>query len=102
MSERRSRDRGARVERAVVNALKAEGFPAVRVPLSGAAGGRFGGDIIVPVRGRDLCGEVKARAGGFRQLYGWLEGCDLLVLKADTQPPLVVLRLDLAVVIMGR
>jgi hypothetical protein len=32
---------GARVERGIVRALQAEGFAATRVPLSGAAGGRF-------------------------------------------------------------
>src|SRR4051812_19739032 len=44
MSGRRSRDKGARVERAIVNALQTGGFAAERVPLSGAAGGRYSGD----------------------------------------------------------
>jgi Holliday junction resolvase len=39
MSGRRSRAKGARTERGVVNALKASGIAAVRVPLSGAFGG---------------------------------------------------------------
>lgn len=70
MSGRRSRDKGARVERAIVNALQAGGFAAERVPLSGAAGGRYSGDIVLPLQGRDLCLEAKARAEGFRELYG--------------------------------
>jgi hypothetical protein len=41
MSGRRSRDKGARVERAIVHALQAGGFAAERVPLSGAVGGRY-------------------------------------------------------------
>ena len=53
MSGRRSRDKGARVERAIVNALQAGGFAAERVPLSGAAGGRYSGDIVLPLSGRD-------------------------------------------------
>jgi hypothetical protein len=46
--------------------------------------------------GRDLCFEVKARADGFRELYSWLDGRDVLIVKADRQEPLVVVRLSLA------
>ena len=38
MSGRRSRGKGARTERSIVNALKANGIAAARVPLSGAVG----------------------------------------------------------------
>jgi Holliday junction resolvase len=96
MSGRRSRNKGVRAERAIVNALKASGIAAVRVPLSGAVGGRFAGDIILPLMGRDLCVEVKCRSQGFRELYAWLEGRDVLIVKADGQKPLVVLRMPLA------
>ena len=96
MSGRRSRSKGARTERSIVNALRASGIAAVRVPLSGAAGGRFAGDILLPVMGRDLCVEVKARAAGFRELYSWLTNRDVLIVKADRQEPLVVLPLSLA------
>ena len=64
--------------------------------LSGAVGGRFAGDIVLPLLGRDLCVEVKARADGFRELYSWLDQRDVLVVKADRQEPLVVVRLSLA------
>ncbi len=37
MSGRHSRDKGGRTERAIVNALRASGIAAVRVPLSGAS-----------------------------------------------------------------
>jgi Holliday junction resolvase len=97
MSGRRSRAKGIRAERSIVNALKASGMAAVRVPLSGAVGGRFAGDIVLPLMGRDLCVEVKARADGFRELYSWLEGRDVLVFKADRQEPLVVVSLGLAI-----
>ena len=96
MSGRRSRNKGARTERAIVQALQAKGYAAARVPLSGAAGGRFAGDVVVPVQGRDLTAEVKARSDGFRELYGWLQGRDVLIVKADRQEPLVVVRLSLA------
>jgi Holliday junction resolvase len=83
MSGRRSRKKGARTERSIVNALQVSGMAAVRVPLSGAAGGRFAGDVILPLLGRDLRVEVKARADGFRELYSWLTGPDVLIVKAD-------------------
>jgi Holliday junction resolvase len=92
MSGRRSRNKGARTERSIVNALQAKGIAAVRVPLSGAVGGRFAGDVVLPLMGRDLCIEVKARADGFRELYCWLHQRDVLIVKADRQEPLVVLR----------
>ena len=40
--------------------------------------------------------EVKCRAAGFGQLYGWRDGRDVLVVKADYQVPLVIVRLPLA------
>jgi Holliday junction resolvase len=43
MSGRRSRNKGARVERAIVARLQKLGLDAQRVPLSGSAGGLFGG-----------------------------------------------------------
>ena len=94
MSGRRSRRKGARTERSIVNALQAKGIAAVR--LSGAVGGRFAGDIVLLLMGRDLCVEVKARADGFRELYCWLNGRDVLVVKADRKEPLVIVRLSLA------
>jgi Holliday junction resolvase len=96
MSGRRSLTKGARTERSIVNALKANGIAAVRVPLSGAVGGRFAGDIVLPLLGRDLCVEVKSRADGFRELYCWLNQRDVLIVKADRQEPLAVMRLSLA------
>jgi hypothetical protein len=93
---RAPRRKGNRLERALVRVLQAHGLAAERVPLSGAVGGRFGGDMVIPMMGRDLCVEVKARAGGFRELYSWLAERDLLIVKADRQEPLVVLRLSLA------
>src|SRR5215510_7596892 len=91
-----SRDKGNRAERAIVKFLQDRGFAAERVPLSGAAGGSYVGDITVPLLGVDRCVEVKARANGFRQLYDWLEGRDLLIIRADRSDPLVVIPLTLA------
>ncbi|MGJ0502298.1 MAG: hypothetical protein ACR65X_00860 [Methylocystis sp.] len=66
------------------------------VPLSGSAGGSYVGDLTIPVLGVDHVVEVKARANHFRELYAWLESRDLLIIKADRKPPLVLVPLDLA------
>jgi hypothetical protein len=76
--------------------LQDAGFAAERVPLSGAARGRFGGDVSLPLLGIDRRVEVKARAHGFAQLYSWLGDHDFLIVRADRSEPLVVLRLKLA------
>jgi Holliday junction resolvase len=99
---RAPRRKGNRLERALVRVLQAHGFAAERVPLSGAVGGRFGGDVVITTMGRDLCVEVKARAAGFRELYSWLNERDVLIVKADRQEPLVVLRPSLAAQIAKR
>ena len=39
---------------------------------------------------------MKVRADGFRELYSWLSGRDVLIAKADRLEPLVVLRMSLA------
>jgi Holliday junction resolvase len=94
--DRASRQKGNRAERAIVRLLQEYGFAAERVPLSGAARGRFGGDVSVPFLGVDRRCEVKARSDGFRQLYAWLEGHDFLIVRADRAEPLMVLPLKFA------
>jgi hypothetical protein len=86
MSGCRSRDKGARTERAIAKVLRANGSRAYQP----------GHDIVLSLSGRDLCVEVKARADGFRDLYNWLVGRDVLIVKADHKEPLVVLRMSLA------
>jgi hypothetical protein len=93
---RGARDKGNRLERALVHALQNAGFAAERVPLSGAARGRFGGDLSVPLLGIDRSVEVKARANGFRRLYDWLGDHDFLIVRADHSEPLVVIPFRLA------
>jgi AAA domain len=93
---RASRQKGNRTDRAVVRLLQDHGLAAERVPLSGAARGRFGGDVSVPALGRDLRGDVKCRGDGFNRLYDWLESHDFLVLRADRKSLLVVARIELA------
>jgi hypothetical protein len=90
---RRSREKGNRTERALVRFFQDRGFGAERVPLSGAAGGSYLGDLTVPLLGADRLVEVKARADGFRELYRWLADRDILIVKADRREPLVVIPL---------
>jgi Holliday junction resolvase len=91
------RQKGDRAERHLVALLQAAGFAAERIPLSGAAGGRFSGDVPMPLLGVDRRLEVKVRGDGFRKLYRWLEDADLLVVKGDRRELLVVIPFRLAV-----
>ena len=88
--------KGKRVERELVELHRDLGIEAQRVPRSGAAGGAFAGDVHLHLFGGDvepLVGEVKARASGegFKTLARWLDGADILFLRADRQPPMVCL-----------
>lgn len=101
MSGRRSRNKGNRRERELVEVIKDCGYEAERVPLSGAAGGSFGGDVIANFGGDDWKLECKARAEGWKQLYSWLDGVDAVALKADRKEWLVVMPLWQWLELMG-
>ena len=94
---RRSRDKGNRSERELVERHKALGVHAERYPLSGASRFRGSGhDIDLYIFGRDeapAVAECKARksGGGFTTLERWLGDFDLLVLRRDRADPLVLL-----------
>jgi hypothetical protein len=62
-----------------------------RVPLSGSAGGPFGGDVVLANGWKVQC---KARADGCRTLYRELEAGDVLAVGADRRRGLVVLSLE--------
>lgn len=85
---KKSRTKGGRLEREVVNRCKDLGLDAHRVPLSGAVAG-YKGDVIVD----DLRCEVKGRGQGqgFKTLERWLGDFDVLFLRRDRQEPLIVL-----------
>lgn len=88
-----SRDKGNRVERSIVNACLDANIQAERVPLSGASGGSYTGDMILCDKFR--C-EIKARkdGSGFKLLYKWKAGNDILIVKQDRSSPLFIMDLD--------
>jgi hypothetical protein len=94
---RRSRDKGNRVERQIIEGHKQLGIHAERYPLSGATRFRGSGhDVDLYIFGKDeapAVAEVKSRASGegFTTLERWLGEYDLLVLRRDRADPLVVL-----------
>lgn len=93
MPGKSARDKGTRREREIRKRMEKAGIPAVKVPLSGGAGGEFGGDLWADIAGRRRRVEVKARAGaeGWKTLKTWLTGSDLLVLVEDRAEPLVLM-----------
>jgi hypothetical protein len=86
--------KGSGFEREVVEALKAAGLSAWRVPLSGAMA-EYKGDVIVEIDslGYEFRIECKRRKAGFKTLYGWLGDNDFLVFRDDKCEPLLVMRL---------
>tara|TARA_B100000029_G_scaffold180519_1_gene178291 strand:- start:302 stop:898 length:597 start_codon:yes stop_codon:yes gene_type:complete len=87
--------KGTRVENEIVKLFKAEGFNAVRQPLSGAIQD-FPHDVQVKDLYEGTNIEVKARKSGegFTQLDKWKGSADLLILKRDFQKPMVYLTWD--------
>ncbi len=98
---KKSRDKGLRFERELVNLMQSYGRAAERVPLSGAAGGRYSADVSCPVLGSDWKIEAKCRADGFAQVYKYLGLNDALIIKSDRRRPLVVLDLRRALAILN-
>jgi Holliday junction resolvase len=86
--------KGTRVERELVHLLCEIGLPCARVPLSGAIGGAWSGDIELELLDRTVKVEVKARRE-FRTLQQWLAKAELLLLKVDRAAPLVVMPINL-------
>lgn len=89
---RSERRKGADAEREFARLIGGE-----RVPLSGAAGGSYTGDVI----GLGLRWECKRRRNGFKQLYDWLDGADALAVRADRRPWLVVMPLERLLELIG-
>lgn len=80
MGGKMSRDKGSRVERALRDVFRSQGFQSDRVPLSGASQG-YKGDVRFTKDDKVYHAEVKARKDSFKNVYGlWSEN----VLTNDT------------------
>lgn len=91
-----SREKGLRAEREIVARHAEIAVHAERVPLSGQQKFRNSVDIDVYAFGKHnapLVAEVKARASGegFQILERWLGEGDLLFLRRDRAPPMIIL-----------
>jgi hypothetical protein len=88
------KQKGARLEHAVVKIFQSFGIKAEKVPLSGVLWKTHPGDVNVHFdTGPHQVLECKSRKQ-FSTLYGWLENRSLLVLKGDRKPALMVLPLE--------
>lgn len=67
-----SRRKGSRVERLLRDVLRAQGYEADRVPLSGASQG-FKGDVRFTKGGETKIAEVKARKDAFKSVYEFFD-----------------------------
>lgn len=101
MAGKKHREKGARFERAVVEAMNAFGMDAKRVPLSGAATG-FKGDVVFSINGESKRAECKSRKDGFKVIRSWLGDNDILAIKDDRTEPLIVMRLSDYCILAGR
>ena len=86
----KSKAKGSGFELEIVRKHQKLGIQAEKMPLSGALGGKYSGDIQVA----GLIGECKRRKRGFTLLYNALAqggGSDMLFIRDDRAEPLVVL-----------
>ena len=99
---KKSRDTGNREELLRVHASEKAGVHCVKVPLSGAVGGEFGGDLRYHVGGEVLTGENKKRKNGdgFKTLEKWKGSNDFLILRRNHGPALFVMDEALALRMM--
>ena len=91
----KNKSKGSYHERWFVNWLKEIGIKCKKVPLSGALGGEWSGDIHLTLGGRDLVGEVKYRdKSNFPSPYTVLEGRDIAFYKRRTGKPQTLVIMD--------
>lgn len=73
-----------------------------KMPLSGAMGGSFSNDVVLP---NGMKAEVKRRAKGFTKLYEWIEDerekPDLVAFRADRKQWVISMTLPKFLELMG-
>lgn len=85
----RSRQKGDREERAIVNLHIEEGHQCYRTLESGKRPSGPTWDVTLQTQKAILHGECKHRANGFKEIYGWLKN-DFLTIRADNKERLYV------------
>ena len=95
MSGRKSKDKGYRDETNHRKRWEKAGFRATRMPLSGALGGDFSGDLRILMGDISYKVQCKCKADGFKTIYNALKDHDILHLKADNKPSLTVIETDM-------
>lgn len=88
----KSKQKGDREERQVVNRLRAIGVDCERTLESGA---RSDCSETWDIDVKGLRVECKLRKDGFKEIYKWIEGVDILTIRADRKPRLYVINQDL-------
>lgn len=87
-----SQRKGRRNEYLLRDLHRGLGVRCIRHPLSGGLGGILAGDLTISLLpGLALVGEVKARREAPRTLVRWLRENDVLFVRPDRSPPLIVL-----------
>jgi hypothetical protein len=87
---KKSRDKGARGEREIVNILIGEGYKAKRTAPLQTYQKNDAPDILVETEKGNVSIEVKLRANGFKQIYQWLANNNALIIKSDRKEPLII------------
>lgn len=91
----KAKDKGRRLENAIVDELVNNGIPAIRVPLSGSLGGAFSDDVIIGSIDSPIARiECKNRESISQQIWDWLEGVNFLALKRNHKPMLIVMEIS--------
>lgn len=98
VSGRRSRDKGARTEGAIMRLLLGQEIAATKISRMH----KPDAEPTMPPLSADRVVEVKCRATGFAQLYNWLDERDIPIVKAHRRKPSIVLRMSLAAEIAER
>lgn len=97
----KSRNKGDRSEREIVNLHLERGFQCERTLESGKrSNSPVVWDINLHTTLGTLKGESKVRAKGFKEIYAWKEGNDFLCIKADRRKRLYVIDEDMWLKVM--